>query len=83
MSNDLFVMADFVSAADRNAIEAYIGRQRKFFRVGPMVEELSEHLGHDVPRSAVEAAARRLGYKINFFRFAEMEGGSDGSPEHF
>lgn len=80
--SDLFVMADFVSAADRNAIEAYIG-QRKFFRVGPMVEELPEHLGHDVPRSAVEAAARRLGHKINFFRFAEMEGGSDGSPGHF
>ena len=79
--SDLFVMADFVSAADRNAIEAYIGRQRKFFRVGPMRELVSMELGREVSRSAVESSARRLGYRINGFNFAvKIEGGGDGTP---
>ncbi len=80
MSGDLFVMGGFVPAGDRNLIDGIIGQGKRFFRIGPMREEISKQIGREIPRPAIVAAAKRLGYKVNGLNFATREEAGDGLP---
>lgn len=74
MAGDLYVMGGFVSAEDRELVDRIVGESTTpFFRIGPMREFVSERIGREIPRNAILASARRLGYRVNGFNFAVQD----------